>query len=300
MHSSVVWRRWLVALVAGLLVVAAWSPESTAQGISRYVDNIKTCNNLVPCHSTIQAAVAAASPGDKLMVFAGVYKETVTIDATQTGLKVQAQSASQPPVIAAPSGAGPAVTIAASGVQLVNLVLQADDTVVLDAAPSGTVIQNNIIRSRNRAAVAVLLGATGATMRGNDVIAGGILVGTSSGVTIATNEVTDAGSDGIAFRGTQSSTIQGNIVRGVGGVGIALREGVIGNTVQDNIVTSSTGDGILASGGGVLFGANIFRRNTAVENGVCDINDTYTAPSTMAADTWQSNRFGTKCGAAAK
>src|SRR5215813_11516342 len=64
------------------LLVASFAPSSTSSpaGATRYVSNTDpTCGGLAPCHSTIQAAVIAALPGDKIVIRPGIYTEQVSI-----------------------------------------------------------------------------------------------------------------------------------------------------------------------------------------------------------------------------
>src|SRR5213593_3071578 len=64
------------------LLVASFAPSSTSApaGSTRYVSNTDpTCGGHAPCHSTIQAAVVAALPGDKIVIRLGTYTEQVSI-----------------------------------------------------------------------------------------------------------------------------------------------------------------------------------------------------------------------------
>ena len=299
--------RLLLAAVGVFLSAFAWQQPAAASIL--YVDNVRTCAALVPCYSTIMDAVNAAVPGDTISVFPGVYHESVIFAAGKDSIILTAQLPNNSAVIAPPLGAGnAAVTIFASNVQLMNLLLEADGAygayVVLDLGASGTIIYDNVIRSIAPSYAGIGMFSTNSIVRQNTLIGGGIFVSGTTGVLVAGNLVTNAPIDGISFANGQTNKIQNNVVRSSARYGIVLdRDVEVGNIVQDNVVTASGGDGILLYGARAgqpdsQFGRNIVRRNTSVENALCDINDNWTAPSPVQPNIWNANRFFTKCGAA--
>ena len=54
-----------------------------------YVDDDGQCDGQTPCATTIQTAVNAASVGDTVVLYPGVYRETVTIGASKAGLTIE-------------------------------------------------------------------------------------------------------------------------------------------------------------------------------------------------------------------
>src|SRR3990167_3421403 len=85
----------LLALVGGglgatlLLVVGSSSQQA---GVVRYVNRTEpTCQGQLPCYGTIQAAVDAAQPRDRIVIQAGTYVEQVSISGkNNTGTATEA------------------------------------------------------------------------------------------------------------------------------------------------------------------------------------------------------------------
>src|SRR6266571_3667150 len=95
-------RSVLAAVVLVFLGVLLWQQHAVAQTV-HYVDNIRTCDGLIPCYATITDAVNAAAGGDSIEVFPGVYHEAVAVSA-KGPLVLKAHDEALPPVIAAPGG----------------------------------------------------------------------------------------------------------------------------------------------------------------------------------------------------
>src|SRR5437879_4285662 len=74
------------------------SQPAVAQTV-RYVDNLRTCDGLAPCYSTIMDAVNAAASGDSIEVFPGVYHEAVVFSAKDR-IVLKAHDEALRPVIA--------------------------------------------------------------------------------------------------------------------------------------------------------------------------------------------------------
>jgi nitrous oxidase accessory protein NosD len=72
-------------------------------------------------YPTIQLAVDAANPGDKIKVCPGLYMEQVTIPATKDGLTLFAEGALQPVIKAPPVMLGPKAIVRVSGARDVTI-----------------------------------------------------------------------------------------------------------------------------------------------------------------------------------
>ena len=73
----------LAVLIAALALVSLNTILTSAAG-PRYVSKVGFCNDNSPCHTTINAAVAAAAVGDTIYVFPGTYSETVNLSQMTT------------------------------------------------------------------------------------------------------------------------------------------------------------------------------------------------------------------------
>src|SRR5882724_4552990 len=83
-------RRIFPAIIFVWLGALLWPSQAEAQ-LVHYVDNVETCNGLVPCYPTIMDAVNAAASSDSINVFSGVYHEEVVI-ASKDGLVLRAHT----------------------------------------------------------------------------------------------------------------------------------------------------------------------------------------------------------------
>ncbi len=107
-----------------------------------FVDDDLSCNGNVPCHATVQAGLNAASPGDSILVYAGVYGPfTVSTDnVTVAGVNADA-------VFIDGAGGSFAASIQnADGVRLEKLTLQnASDGILLANAGVGGYADANLV-----------------------------------------------------------------------------------------------------------------------------------------------------------
>ena len=299
-------KRYLLMLliVISLSVVLGEQPQQ-ASPQTLYVDNVEDCNGSLPCYSTIASALNAAEPADTIQVFPSVYHETVIFEPAKQNIALLARFAAQPPVIVAPNSGSSAVVIKASNVTLRNLVLEADGNVV--DVPNFTprveiVIEDNQIRGSGQGIGNGIYAANVSylTLRGNTirrVIGAGIQLGAGqfevSESLIDANVIVDTAGPGILLAAGRETTIKRNIIRATGGDGILLSgERPQNNLVELNTVTGNSRDGIRCIATPFVHG-NLFRKNTAVENGGCDINDL-----SISANTWKNNRARIKCGSA--
>ncbi|PYQ17234.1 MAG: hypothetical protein DMF79_17750, partial [Acidobacteria bacterium] len=300
----------------------------------RYVDNLGACAGLVPCHPTIMDAVNAAASIDTIEVFPGVYHEAVTLPRLSS-LVLRAHQPGLKPVIVAPPGGGSAITTdTGQGVQIINFVLEAPEgagvwatsglhkaLVIegnlikglrgIDASGYGCTVRNNTLLGGS---ISFPTGTSGCSIEANRTSGGGIAIGgwrsafdnvirdnvlQGGGITINEETVSrntvqsnlvSGGSIAVAnvHRG-ESNVIEDNVVRAGG---ITLNGIFTDTTIESNFVSGSAGDGIVV---GVSQGGVLIRKNTSIENGGCDLNDT-SNPSN-SHNLWEENRFGTKCGA---
>lgn len=267
-----------------------WQQPAAGQTV-RYVDNIGACDGLTPCSSTITDAINASAPSDSVEVFPGVYREAVVL-SSKPNVVLRAHDEALTPVIAAPPGGPDAVAITTSpGAQVLNFLLEAPEAagVALAGSPNA-VIQGNLVTAF---AGITLTAAVSCRANANTILGGGISL-TGGNQCIVEANIVD-GADialGGESSGLKQAVLQHNLVRG-GGIllsGAKLK----GNTVASNFVSASTADGILlrVTNGG---SGNLVQQNTSIDNAGCDIDD---QSSGKIQNTWASNRFATKCGAA--
>lgn len=316
--------------------MALGSQPAHAQAL-RYVDNLTSCASFSPCYAKIQDAVDASGPNDVVAVFPGAYHESVAI-SSKNNLTVRSILGRLEPVILEPPNGDAVQIAASPGTHLANLAILAPQgaaIMVVSAATSDVVIQNVFARSANgvqfrpaiRArlsgntivggGIGFLTGAESCVVERNTLVGAGI--GFSEGLThpddnIVRNNVIEGGDIGFGGRGVSGNTVEGNFVRGgnigfsgvlvhdntvrgntVVGGGITLFGDVRANAVEANSVSGSPQDGIFvqATDPG---SPNAVRRNTSVDSAQCDIDDASSPNATT--NTWEGNRFVTKCGSA--
>jgi len=309
-----------------------------ASAAIRYVDNVGACDGLTPCHATITEAVDASASSDFIEVFPSVYHEAVTFGDAKDHIVLRAHVEGLRPVIAAPSG--PAISIAAEGVKVLNFVLEGGGLPLLAAPATGgvgatirgnliegdlfmvgcqsSVLQDNTIHgqlsvstvaagcifSKNLVRGSMVLGISDVAIihnvvRGNVVEGGSIELDAGRPLDDNTVEENRVSGGGIHLGGVSSAShnaIVGNLVRG-GGIALSIfSQTPLGpNVVRGNFVSGSLGDGIVLrdAAGGIT----TVEDNTSVDNAGCDINDVQTGLGPdKPANTWEGNRFRTKCG----
>jgi hypothetical protein len=309
-----------------MLLVAFLLVPAPVQAAVSYVDNLAQCAGLLPCYSTIMVAVETAMPPATIEVFPGVYHEAVAF-FFKGGIELRSRGAGSHPVIVAPA-LTPAVHIINSpDVLLSGFIVEAPQGVgvaVSGGGSSSVILEDNYIRSRwgvffNSVTGCVArdntieggrldMGGSGGcvpegnTVRGSIMINGGLPVGLlgAYGNIVESNLVIDGSIRLVLFRG-QDNLIRDNVVRGGG---IEVGHGAAHNTIEDNFVSGSPGDGIRANSYGDYGyanngGGNIIRGNTSVENAGCDLSD-ISEPSTSYPNAWSDNRYGTSCGTASQ
>jgi hypothetical protein len=97
---------------------AALAPTS-GSGMRIVDDNHLDCPNAQ--YMTVQSAVTAANPGDKIKVCPGTYIEQVTVPAGKNGLTIFAEGALQPVIKAPPAMTAPEAIVRINGAQDVTI-----------------------------------------------------------------------------------------------------------------------------------------------------------------------------------
>jgi len=328
-------KRFLVVSLLTLMVSGSPGRSAAAAEVTFYVDNLTSCAGFTPCFTTIQGAVDAAGPDTAIEVFPGVYHEAVRIVA-KTRLALRPHGAVGPVIAApvasdavqiiqspgarvsgfivdGPDGGGILVTGGASGSPTIedNFIRSAGgvqflsvescvarrNTVVGGGLSGGggrqCVLEDNVVEGTISFDEGVGCGARNNTVRGNLVRGGGIaFTGRCTENNLIEANRVDGGGIGLQGSIGLANLIRANLVRG--GV-LELRGSVALNTIEGNFVSGSPTDGIrVAKSAGM--GPNTIQRNTAVNNGVCDINEIL--PPFTPPNVWMENRYITKCGAA--
>ena len=180
-------KRFVVVIASVVLGALIWQQPAVAQTV-HYVDNLRTCADLIPCYATITDALNAAAPFDVIEVFPCVYRESVVFDSTKSNIVLQAHSRALRPVIAAPSGGNSAIAIDGQvpGVQVLKFIIEGG--VVARGLLNSAVIQDN------RVTGGIRLGSChSSTVKDNSVF-GGIDLGVSPGYCVVDgNTVSDTG-----------------------------------------------------------------------------------------------------------
>ena len=269
-----------------VLVSAFFGQAPAVAQVIHYVDSIQTCKNKTPCYGTIMDAVNAALPSDVIEVFPGVYHESVVFDrATKSDITLRARSARQKPIITG-------LVEVASRVQVLHFVLEGGVTqnsvgsphpaemVVHGNSISGTVhffkcdrgtVSNNEIRGNVE-----LFDSKNFLVEGNVIIGGGISIGgifdSATGYVIRRNVIRFSPENGIRIGNFQASE----------------------NLVEDNFVSGSARSGIAVGGRHGEGNFSEIRRNTSIENTLCDLSDLNIVDG--PPNLWIKNRSVTKCG----
>ena len=260
------------------------------------VDDDKTeCPNAD--FTTIQEAVSAAAPGDKVLVCPGTYHERVLI--TTSDLTLEARGALGEVTVDA-DFLGHGITVMdASGVTIEGFVVrQGHDNDIMVVRATGITVRNNLLTAAvhdgielfgsddnlvehnvsidNPAVNACGINLTGGSDR--NTIRHNLLVNNEWGVQIA------ASADNVVFE-NEARANRGNGIRNVGGASGTLIEGnrAFNNGFAPSILTDGTNAGIrIGSGTGV-----VVARNHSFDNTTVDLR------SDTAAATFEDNHCNT-------
>ena len=257
--------------LASALVAAA----SPVWGASLYVNNDGLCGGHSPCYTSIQAAIAAALPGDDVIVQPGLYSITSRIDVDKSVKILGPQMGVNPlPSNGTPRIPGDTATeaIVDGGFALSTLIRITADNVEINgmevrngtgdlidsqvATPtSGTIVRNNIIHGSSGDEGVQLRAVAGAVIECNHVYgtAGdglNLCCGATNGL-IRYNELHDISSLDAALYvyGATSTTIEGNLVYNTSnneGIKLGSKNGAdaggTGGTIRNNTVHDTRQD----------------------------------------------------------
>ncbi len=295
-----------VALFMLLLVGACIGVSGAFASTTLNVNNTPGCNDVTgsPYYCTIGAAVVAASPGDTIMVAAGIYNESVAVDKTLTLLGAQAGVDAR-----TRSGAESVITNSCGPVQIMA------DNVVIDGftiqgstdgdpcflsgiwsnpgysgTQGGHTIVNNIVQN-NISGIELDSTCTYPTLVQHNLIRNNSNTGAGAGNGIETNfGLCNATIDSNTFSGDTNTsmlifssdqlTVSNNTL--VGGTPESLDFGAVTNSV----VTGNTSLGSTAYATIELFGgdANVSITGNVLANGMRGVAvDNYAANSGISA-----------------
>jgi nitrous oxidase accessory protein NosD len=310
-------------MAVGAILLALAGPmarSASADAILVVDDDRAQCPNA--SHISIQSAVAAAQPGDTVLVCGGTYRETVTI--TTDAVRIVADGASG--VVLDGQGARQRgfVLAAVRGVRIegftvrnhleggIHLTAGADQNVVrhnvtsgntfgiqLASAGSGNVVVHNV-STKNAFAGISNVSSEGTTIAHNATSQNGrngIVVARPHGsyaalsATLAHNRSSGNGVAGIALIHGGGSTVSHNHLSGNAQDGIILHES-FDNVIEYNHSTTNGLDGIGVKDhpGMPLSAGNVIRRNQVLDNTEHDCHDESVGTGTAGtANVWEHN-----------
>ena len=316
-----------VVAAGAMLVLALVGPiaPSASADESLVVDNDRAqCPHA--SHTSVQSAVAAARPGDTVVVCEGIYHETVTVTtddvrlaADGDGVVVDGRGVRQRGfVLAAVQG----VTIQGFTVRNhlesgINLSAGAHDNVVghnvtsgngfgiqLASAGPGNAVVHNVSTGNTLAGISNVSseGTTIAHNASSHNQRNGIVVARPHGsyaplsVTVEYNHSSDNGVAGIALIHGGGSAVSHNHLSGNAQDGIILHES-FDNVIERNRSTTNGLDGIGVKDhpGMPLSARNLIRSNQVLENAEHDCHDESVGTGTAGtANVWEHNHAETE------
>lgn len=285
----------MFAVAATMLVIGATS----AFGATRTVGTCQQAD-----FPTIQAAVTAALPGDKIIVCAGTYTEQVTIPAGKNNLTLQSNGhlAATIQAPAAMNASKAIVRITGStGVKVTDFTIQGPGSggcdsleygVRIDGGGSATISNNHITHIRDN--------PLSGCQNGVAIQAGRSAESTTGSVTAKSNVIDDFQKNGITVSGAGSDgQIANNTITGAGPTstiaqnGIQISSGatgtVNGNNVSGAVYTPATvtSTGILLfSPGAVTVAGNTLHSNDVGVYVYGGTTSTLVSGNTVSASTW--------------
>jgi len=204
-------------------------------------------------YCTIQAAVDAASPGDRIDVESGTYYENVTIPSGKDSINLDASSS----VIIDCAGSGSGITVLGDGNIVEDFTIMHCDigidiglVIGIEVSGQGNLVESNVL----------------------DTNTIGIRV-SGEGNLIEDNWVKNSYSNGIEMVGGRLNVLEENKTEGNMGWGIVIRSDTDDNVVQNNEAVDNDSGGywidgrFAAEGGDVRSDRNVLFDNVAEENG---------------------------------
>jgi parallel beta-helix repeat protein len=191
--------------------------------------------------TSIQAAVAAAAPGDTIRVAEGVYREQVTIPADKDGLTLEAFRKHQQPVVQGVGEANGDAVIRVQGAEGVTIrgfkitgVGTADYGIQVDQGGSATILDNTITGIRRNPFDGV--------QTGFGILVGGLDSAANTGTaTIIGNTITDYQKGGIVVTNEGSrATILDNTITGRGPTDVIAQNGIQVSLGADAVIANNT------------------------------------------------------------
>jgi len=203
--------RWTIGVGLLVLVLVGWGIIADPAVIRVPED-----------YGTIGEALAAASPGDTILVGPGTYEESLLIDKKGITLKC---------------ATGALIKGDPTSSLLATISINADDVTVEGCTITGA---KNGIRVFN---------ADNVTLKNNEILkcgGNGILAdGSYSNLNIEGNKISENGGDGVRLEGHgKGVTVKDNRIADNGGFGVRIGPEVSGVTVEGNTITGNTQGGV--------------------------------------------------------
>jgi len=240
------------------------SNTAVSAGTTIHVDDDGLCDGNTPCYTTISDGINAASDGDTVYVYNGVYYENVVVNKTLNLIGEDRDS-----TIIDGGGSGDVVKVSADSVNVSGFRIKNSGPIVyydagLDLRSSNNIIVGNDIQDNNEH---------------------GIVIYYSSNNIVSDNNIIDNGYIGIYLIHSSGNTIQLSLIEG-NKFGIYMSESA-NNIISGNNISSNSWDG---SGVGILlqYGSknNIITKNVIASNGYKGM---FTQAPNVGADLPDSN-----------
>jgi hypothetical protein len=232
-----------------LAALTAGAPPVQGQARTLYVNATDpTCGGAAPCHATIQAAVDAALPGERVVVQAGRYVEQVVVQGKNAGagasegdrIVVEADAAAAPGsvVVEGPGGkcdAGVAVRVRQSRfVTLRGMTVTGGGIVLMGGAAQNEHVHLERLR---------VVGVSGACDAA-------VAIGRGNAGTVVANSLVHANArNGVALEDTAGGPhlVVGNTIHGNGWNGVSVTRGhelfLVNNAITGNGTAAGSGGG---------------------------------------------------------